>query len=284
MTEEFNQAMKDFFGAVRGAFSVITNDEFSKSQVTFVGPEQRIAEELFGYQLVGHHGNRDMIRASGIDPELPYRLFPSGRIIKLTTAYKRNKPRELRYYSKADVFKPSPGEYWGIFERHGQPWLCHFSPKFLEEIRSGRLTNVTRDEILEAETDEYQTEVNGPPEQLETRVKSWKRSIKVAQSALLAAKFRCELFPEFPVFTSRTTGKPFMEAHHLVPMQLQDRFDTSLDVTENICCVGPLAHRMVHYGIFDIFEDRLAKIIQERREFIRRIGLLDDDVMAIYSR
>lgn len=284
MSEDFDQAMKEFFGASRGGFSVITKDEYDKSQVTFVGPEQEIAESLFGRKLNNNRGNKDAIIAAGGNPELSYRLFPNGEIVDLTTSYKTNTSSELRYYSKKDVFKPQPGEYWGIFERNGEPWLCQFSAKFLEEIRNGSLTAKDRSEILEAEPDDYQTEINGPPEKSEKHTKSWKRSVKVAQEALARAKYRCELFPEFPVFESRSTGRPFMEAHHLVPMQLQDRFETSLDIVANICCVGPLAHRMVHFGTFESFEAQLAKAVKDRRDFIRSIGLVEDDVMGIYSR
>ena len=74
-----------------------------------------------------------------------------------------------------------------------------------------------------------------------------------------------------------------MEAHHLIPMKLQDSFEKSLDVVENICCLNPLSHRLVHYGQFSAFEERLELIVRQRAEFIRSVGWIEDDVMALYS-
>ncbi|WP_156443372.1 hypothetical protein [Erythrobacter sp. CCH5-A1] len=285
MSEQFTARMNRFFGARRGGFSPVTQDEFSKSQITFVGPEQELAEEFFGDTLELRHGSIDAIKAKGVDPELPYRLYPSGRRIKLTTSYKTNKPRELRLYLRVDQFKPLPGWFWGVFERGNELWLCEMSPDMLEKINSGILDPEDRNENLESEVDNFQLDLNDPeaPEKKANVTYQYGRDRRVALDALNRAGFVCELFPDFPTFISRSSGLAFMEAHHLIPMKLQDNFSHSLDVVENICCFNPWSHRLVHSGKFDVFEEQLARIVRLRSDFIKSVGWIEDDVLALYA-
>ena len=285
MSEQFSEAMKRFFGARRGGYSVVTKDEYNKSQITFVGAEQELAEDFLGAELDQRHGSIETIKALGIDPDLEYRLFPSGKTVHLTTSYKTNKPRELRLYLRVDQFKPDPGWYWGVFEREGQLWLCAISPDMLEKINAGLLNPEERPENLEPEVDDFQLDLNDEkiPEKKKSEVYQFGRNRRVALDALSKAKFTCELFPEYPTFISRSSGNAFMEAHHLIPMKLQDGFEQSLDVVDNICCLNPLSHRIVHYGRFADFEQQLHEIVTRRSDFIRSVGWIEDDVLSLYA-
>ncbi|MCL4674144.1 MAG: hypothetical protein KJZ64_14690 [Sphingomonadaceae bacterium] len=285
MSESFTPAMERFFHAKRGAYSVVTNDEYNKSQITFVGSEQELVEDFLGSELDQRHGSIAAIQALGIDPDLEYRLFPSGRPIYLTTSYKTNKPRELRLYLRVGQFKPDPGWFWGVFEREGSLWLCEMSPDMLQKINSGLLDPIDRVENLEPEIDDYQFDLNNAkaPDKKKSEVYQYGRDRKVALQALSRARFSCELFPEYPTFVSRSSGNSFMEAHHLIPMKLQDSFEKSLDVLDNICCLNPLSHRMVHFGAYNAFEERLVSIVRLRSDFIRSVGWIEDDVLALYA-
>ncbi|NJR13203.1 MAG: hypothetical protein HC779_01420 [Phyllobacteriaceae bacterium] len=46
MGAKFGPELTAFFECDEGAYSVITEDEYKKSQVTFVGPEQELAESF----------------------------------------------------------------------------------------------------------------------------------------------------------------------------------------------------------------------------------------------
>ncbi|MGQ7829284.1 hypothetical protein [Altererythrobacter sp. Z27] len=285
MSEQFTHEMKRFFGANRGAYSVVTNDEYNKSQITFVGPEQELAEDFLGAQLDQRHGSIAAIEALGINPNLEYRLFPSGKPVFLTTSYKTNKPRELRLYLRVDQFKPDPGWYWGVFERDGHLWLCEMSPDLLEKINSNTLDLEDRGNNLEPDEDGFQSDLNdgSVPKKQKSEIYRYDRNRKFSLEAINRADFSCELFPEYPTFHSRTSGRNFMEAHHLIPMKLQDSFAVSLDVPENICCLNPLSHRLVHFGPFDVFGDRLANLVKLRSDFIKSVGWIEDDVLALYA-
>lgn len=280
--EEFNKFMRNYFGATEGAFSIVTSDERSKSQVTFVGPERAIADKIFGEKLYGRHGNKDILIAQGIDPALDYRLFPTGKVVSLTTSFKTNRPNELRYYMSADAFKPEAGEYWGIFERDGEPWLCSFSEKLLSAIQNGDFQKPDGIPYVEPEVDEFQDVVNGVIQKSEKFVDTWQRSAAVSKKALEYAGYNCELFPKWRVFESKATGKPYMEAHHIVPMKLQGHFGEPLDATDNICCLNPLAHRLIHHGHFGQYEKELVGLLDKRKELLVRLQIIKDDVLSMY--
>lgn len=209
----FGTLLNEFFQCERGAYSLITEDEFKKSQVTFVGPEQALAETFFGDRLYGHNGSIKEISGRNLDPEFSFRLHPTGEKIKLTVSYKTNRSNELRYYLRKDTFKPTAGEYWCIFQRGGEIWLGSFSQWLLNAIQSGAISTTPRAKILEQETDDYQQILNtAQPQQIVSASLQWKRNPKIAATALAKYGRACEIYPEYPTFLSRGTGLMFIEA------------------------------------------------------------------------
>jgi hypothetical protein len=284
MAEEFNAELRRFFGASHGTYSKVTQDEFDHSQVTFTGPEQALAERYFGSQLDDRHGNRDEIEARGLDPTLPYRLYPGGEEIRLTTSYKKNKPNELRYYLRKDAFKPAAGNFWGLFVRDDALWVCEFSQRLLDQIQAGVFEDKQRNDILDPDEGVYQDDSNDPPSKTKSVVDKWNRRAAVSNEALVSHGFTCEIRPEWPTFVNRKTGQPYMEAHHLIPMSLQGQIQTTLDVPQNVCCLNPLAHRMLHHAPFNDIEDDLVSLIRKRDGLLAHFGLLERDVLGMYDR
>jgi 5-methylcytosine-specific restriction enzyme A len=285
MSFSFGPELNAFFQCERGAYSVITNDEFNKSQVTFVGPEQELAENFFGNRLDGHRGSIDDMIATGIDPEFSFRIHPTGEIKRLTVAYKKGRPNELRYYARKDTFKPLPGEYWCIFQRGTEIWLGSFSEWLLQAILRGSIGPAPRNEILEQETDAYQLILNTTePQKIASTTLQWKRNPKIAANALQHYGRGCEVHPEYPTFLSRGTGLVFVEAHHLVPMKLQGQFgDIQLDSVDNICILNPLSHRKLHHGRLQDIEKDLNRLMSNRSELLARLGLQRFDILEMYQ-
>ncbi|MEN9843359.1 MAG: hypothetical protein RLZZ157_1480 [Pseudomonadota bacterium] len=285
MTHAFTPNMLEYFKAERGAYSVVTADEFSKSQLTFVGEEKTIAESFFGNRLEKSHGSRPDILINGGNPDQIFRKFPTGNQIDLTVSYKKNRRTELRMYLKSDVFKPNAGEYWGIFIRDNDIWLCHFSERMLSIMEAGELTAQGRATLLEPEEDNYQEQVNeSSPQQLEIKQLKWKRNPKIAAEALKNRNYVCELFPELPTFMSYSGKHPYQEAHHLVPMSQQNNIAENLDSLDNICVLGPFAHRKIHYATFDLIIPDLRSLISTRRNLLNRLNLVEDDIFGFYVR
>ena len=87
------------------------------------------------------------------------------------------------------------------------------------------------------------------------------------------AKYCCENDYEHITFKSNSTGKPYMEGHHLIPMKFQPEFDVSLDVYANIISLCPTCHRLLHYGTT---KDRLYvadKLYEQRTGRLKNSGI-----------
>lgn len=108
----------------------------------------------------------------------------------------------------------------------------------------------------------------------ETRsVKVWKRSTIIKMQSIEAAEYKCEISTMHRTFTAKSTGRPYMEGHHALPMELQPQFNNSLDVYANIVCLCPNCHRLLHYGVTMEKEKLLNKIYSDRAERLAASGI-----------
>lgn len=108
------------------------------------------------------------------------------------------------------------------------------------------------------------------PEKISGNKLSYKRNIEKAKKSIVLSNFKCDLDNKHISFTSKN-DKPYMEAHHLIPLSTQDYFENSLDVDANIVCLCPNCHRKLHYGK-DIQTD-LRKLYDSRIEYLNKSGI-----------
>lgn len=59
--------------------------------------------------------------------------------------------------------------------------------------------------------------------------------------------FKCEIDSSHITF-HKENDEIFMEGHHLIPMKAQDDFEINIDRIENIVCLCPNCHRMIHHA------------------------------------
>ena len=117
---------------------------------------------------------------------------------------------------------------------------------------------------------------------IEHGIKKWKRSALVRDQSIHYARYLCEVDSRHETFISASTGRRYMEGHHLIAMQNQESFKNSLDVYANIICLCPICHRRLHFAtddqkrpslfqLYDARKDRLANsgIRLSKEEFIR---------------
>lgn len=91
------------------------------------------------------------------------------------------------------------------------------------------------------------------------------------ETVRIKCRYCCELAHNHPRFPRKGDGKPFVEVHHLIPMNAQAYFNHSLDVQANLICLCPNCHSEIHYGVRrDILIEKLYKI---RAESLRRAAL-----------
>lgn len=282
---EFNAQFKRYFRAERGAYSVVTAREGSKDrQITLTGVENDIAVRHFGIASLNRfRGSVKALEAQGIDPKREFRRFPTGERVYPKVNFPKMDKNELRLYFADDEFRVYAGDFWGIFVRDGEIWICSFSRQIKAQIETGDLADGSRAATLEPEEDNFQDLANGaPPGQVLTQITRWDRDPSLASRAFVRSNYKCELFPDIMTFLSKNSGKPFHEAHHLIPMREQAQFRHSLDTLDNICVLSPFGHRMLHHASFDLVVPEVKKLISKRAGLLKFHGLLEDDIIGLY--
>ncbi len=106
-----------------------------------------------------------------------------------------------------------------------------------------------------------------------------------AAQALRDASFVCELDSSHWTFKSRASSRPYVEAHHLVPMSQQHRFDVSLDIKENIISLCANCHRLLHYGSPSERDPSIKKLLRNRsKRLVARNIIVDSrELLNFYS-
>lgn len=111
------------------------------------------------------------------------------------------------------------------------------------------------------------------PERTESTRKTWRRSSIIKNQAIVAADYKCEIDNSHLTFITKSSGSPYMEGHHVIPMNNQDNFDVSLDVYANVICLCPICHRLLHYGEDHIRQATLNKVYSDRSERLAKCGI-----------
>lgn len=112
------------------------------------------------------------------------------------------------------------------------------------------------------------------------------RSVEVAGYALKRAEYRCEINPEHETFHSRAKDRPYVEAHHLIPMSYQVQFNFSLDVPANVVALCATCHRLLHHGRTLDRKAHLLKLLDARIDQLHqmKIGIDRKSLVTLYGR
>lgn len=111
------------------------------------------------------------------------------------------------------------------------------------------------------------------PSIITTSTTTWERNQILISQAIEGAKNLCEHNPKHSTFTSKATGKAYMEGHHLIPMKYQAEFSCGIDVYANIVCLCPICHRLLHFGT-DAEKTYVAEeIFDKRRDRLKNSGI-----------
>lgn len=106
-----------------------------------------------------------------------------------------------------------------------------------------------------------------------SKMETWTRSTIIKIQSIEAAGYQCEVNPEHHTFTAKSSGQPYMEGHHALPIRLQEKFDTSLDVYANIVCLCPICHRLLHYGVDSEKTSVVDRIYYDRADRLASSGI-----------
>ncbi len=108
-------------------------------------------------------------------------------------------------------------------------------------------------------------------EEVKTGRVSYPRDPKKRVGALIRARYKCEYDESHPSFISKVTDQPYMETHHLIPIEYWQSFDNSLDVEANIVCLCSNCHNQIHYG--RDAEIIIHKLYEQRKEDLKIAGI-----------
>ena len=103
--------------------------------------------------------------------------------------------------------------------------------------------------------------------------KNWPRRPEISALAIINAEHRCENEATHLTFTALKSGKNYVEAHHLIPMEFQGRFRYSIDIPENVISLCPHCHRAFHHG-----EKHIQLVLIMKFFELRRSGLKERSV------
>lgn len=283
---EFNETHKKFFDASTGASSRISSgDETLKGQITCVGDEYDILIEHFGKDniLIGKvSSDRDKA-------EKNFLLDNSGEVIKLPLVFPKKGKDELRLYMrKREGFKPNDSYIWYIYKPNDFKGLLHIGYRPLSDWK--QLTTVGYDEQLEIEDlgdEEYQKVLQTKLAKKLTKstAEKYPRSASVAAEAVKKAHYKCQFDPSHVSFISASTGKPFVEVHHLIPMAKQPDFELSLDQAANVVALCPNCHRAIHHAAVDYKTKLVSLLFREQREPLEEngLGITLDELLDYYG-
>lgn len=146
-----------------------------------------------------------------------------------------------------------------------------------DEDLSDKLNCINDDDIDSNTTDDIES--IDTPEQKKEPVKNtsgkekYPRNIKTSIAALKAANFQCEYDNSHFDFIRRSLNQPYVEPHHLIPIQYHQQFNYSLDVKANIVSLCSRCHNCLHYGSNEEKEPILKDLYDKRIERLNNANL-----------
>ncbi len=107
----------------------------------------------------------------------------------------------------------------------------------------------------------------------EILIEKWIRSTIIKKQIFEIAEYKCEINPEHNTFIAQSSGKQYMEGHYAIPMKMQGKFNSSIDIYANVICLCPICHRQLHYGLTEDKKAMLYQIYDDRGERLARSGI-----------
>ena len=104
--------------------------------------------------------------------------------------------------------------------------------------------------------------------------KIWKRSGIMRTQTVALSEYKCDIDHNHNTFIAESTRKPYMEAHHIIPLQLQEKFTSSLDVYANLISLCPVCHRKIHLGIMEERRLMIERIYENRKDRLVKCGFV----------
>lgn len=273
---KFGPLQKAYFGAVDGAYSIVTADERKKGQITLseADGEAEIA--------VNHYGANMIPRKASGGNRLPVMVMDgtSGQFhgANLTINFPKSKGNELRIYRGAtEGFSYKAGDVWFIFKKRGELYVGSMPEHAWRSIGTRDSCDEDFQNAVDGGTDNY------TPDYVNFTGKKIARDPVIAREAIAYSGYICAYTGKPTPFISKRTNKPYLEAHHLIPLWMQPNVDFKVDVVENIIALNPLWHRAIHHAEPAVVQKILIKLAKQRQKFLSTKGFDTGHLIRLYG-
>lgn len=264
-------------------------DSYEKFKSKVNDEESRVELCKKVYRLYGFHGKNKNF--GNYTPNAIYRFVSTCCSLKLIKAEGQDKYGFQRYiidskgYELLDVLDNNLiVDEKIVYDAINEPKLENLQEKNeLDDIYDSdylaEMNNVQPDEILNV--------IDLPlPLVNDLQITKNKRDPKKGANAKKRAKYLCEVDGNHKTFKGQN-GENYCEAHHLIPMNMQEKFFYSLDVEANIVSLCPTCHNLLHYSINNIEKKNIIiKLYNDRIERLKNCGIYIklEDLIKVYCK
>jgi 5-methylcytosine-specific restriction protein A len=270
----FGHLQLSYFRATEGAYSIVTDDERRKGQITLTEAD---GEADIAVKAIGR-ANIPRAAANGLLSDVTVRRTDgSEKRGELTINFPKATGDELRIYRNARAgFNYEAGDVWFIYRRGRR--------LFVGAMKDSAWRALGRQDMEDERYVELAEEsLIALPDPSRVQALRYPRDPKLAHDAFLRSKFQCEFDPRHRLFVSRVSGRPFLEPHHLVHVSLQSQFKKRLDHPDNIFALCPWCHRAVHHAETGLVTNILDTLLNRRGDLYGRLGQSRLDILRLYN-
>lgn len=110
-------------------------------------------------------------------------------------------------------------------------------------------------------------------------------SYNTKERAKSNADYLCEFNTLHSTFTSKSTNRKYVEAHHLIPFAKRKDFELNIDIEENLVALCPNCHRRIHLSKDNERVDLLNNLYNLRRDLLKRenISVTKESLYEMYG-
>ncbi|WP_083995246.1 HNH endonuclease [Caryophanon latum] len=133
-------------------------------------------------------------------------------------------------------------------------------------LTSKELPNIKEEQLIKAPTKRHEKEPSNYGQ-------AYRRSQNESFAAKERSNYTCEMSDAHFTFLTEHHKKPYVEAHHLIPMAAQDYFEYTIDFAHNIAVLCPTCHRKIHYAQAHEKKDMIQHLFASRKAGYPQYGI-----------
>ncbi|BCZ46984.1 hypothetical protein psyc5s11_30510 [Clostridium gelidum] len=114
----------------------------------------------------------------------------------------------------------------------------------------------------------------------------YRRNPRISKTAIVDVKYQCEVDKDHKHFISKFTSQNYVEAHHLIPMEYQEKFDCSIDIEANVVSLCVCCHKKLHHGKYEEIKPLIERLYDERINRLNKcnINLAKEKLLTYYQK